>query len=490
MKTMQSAHASVTILGNGMPALENVSPAPSPRITRKPVAGMLDGPIIPALLRLAAPTLIVLLVQTFVSVAETYFVGFLGTEALAGVALVFPVLMLMTMMSNGGIGGGVASAVARAMGASRMEDADALTLHALILAVAFGLAFTIAVVGGRSWLYGAIGGSEATLTAALRYSNLVFGAAVLTWVVNLLSAALRGAGDVKVPALLIFAGAVMVVPLSPALIFGFGPIPSFGIAGAGLAVIIYYALATAALMAYMRSARSPVRLAWHHLEWRLFKDILGVGGLSAIGSTQLNLAVAIVTALVGLFGSEALAGYGMASRLDYLMIPLLFGLGTGTVTMVGTNIGAGNVARARKVAWTAAVLAAAVTETIGVLAALFPNAWVGMFSDDPAVIEIGAKYLGVVGPVYGFVGLGMLLYFAAQGAKRVGWPVLAGTARLVIAAGIGWFALRFSHVELTTLFVIVAIATVLFGGFIALAMSLQSWNASTSAEPSPQNTNA
>jgi MATE family, multidrug efflux pump len=487
---MQSGHASVTILGNGIPALGSVSPAPSPRITRKPTAGMLDGPIIPTLLKLAAPTLIVLLVQTFVGVAETYFVGFLGIDALTGVALVFPVLMLMTMMSNGGIGGGVASAVARAIGAGRMEDADALILHALILAVVFGLTFTFAVVGGGSWLYGALGGSGATLTAALRYSNYVFGAAVLTWAVNLLSAVLRGAGDVKVPALLIFAGAVMVVPLSPALIFGFGPIPSFGIAGAGLAIIIYYALATATLVAYMRSGRSPVRLTWHRFEWRLFKDILGVGGLSAIGSTQLNLTVAIVTALASLFGSEALAGYGIASRLDYLMIPLLFGLGTATVTMVGTNVGAGNVARARMVAWTAAILAAVATETIGILAAVFPNAWVRLFSDDPAVLEIGAKYLGVVGPAYGFVGLGMLLYFAGQGAKRVGWPVLAGTARLVIAAGIGGLAVRFSHVELATLFVIVAIATALFGGLIALAMSLQSWSASTAAAPSPQNTNA
>ena len=121
--------------------------------------------------------------RRFVSVAETYFVGFVGTDALAGVALVFPVLMLMTMMSNGGIGGGVASAVARAIGAGRMEDADALILHALILAVVFGLVFMIVVVGGGSWLYGALGGSGATLTAALRYSNYVFGAAVLTWVV-------------------------------------------------------------------------------------------------------------------------------------------------------------------------------------------------------------------------------------------------------------------------------------------------------------------
>ncbi len=87
---------------------------------------LLQGPIAPRLIGLAFPILIVLAVQTLVSVAETYFVGFLGDDALAGVALVFPILMLMTMMSNGGIGGGVASAIARAIGAGRMRDAEAL----------------------------------------------------------------------------------------------------------------------------------------------------------------------------------------------------------------------------------------------------------------------------------------------------------------------------------------------------------------------------
>ncbi len=237
--------------------------------------------------------------------------GHLGTDALAGVALVFPVLMLMTMMSNGGIGGGVASAIARAVGGGRMADADALMLHAVVLAVLFGLAFAAGVPGGGSWLYGALGGSGATLEAALQYSSFVFGGAVLTWVVNLLSATIRGAGDVNVPALVIFAGALIVVPASPALIFGFGPIPKLGIAGAGAAVVIYYVLATAALVAYMRSKRSPLRFVWRRLEWRLFKDILGVGGLSAIGTVQMNVTVAIVTALVGAFGTDALAGYGL-----------------------------------------------------------------------------------------------------------------------------------------------------------------------------------
>jgi Na+-driven multidrug efflux pump len=280
---------------------------------------------------------------------------------------------------------------------------------------------------------------------------------------------------VRVPALVIFAGAFIVVPLSPALIFGLGLVPQLGIAGAGAAVIVYYVLAGVALIVYMRSRHSPIKLVWARLEWRLFKDILGVGGISAIGTLQINLTVAVVTGLVGPFGIDALAGYGMASRLDYLLIPLLFALGTAALTMVGANIGARQVARARRIAWTAALLAAAVTETIGVLAALFPHVWIGIFSSDPNVVEAGSSYLRVVAPFYGFVGLGMLLYFAGQGARHVTWPVLAGTLRLTIAAVGGWLAIKVYHADLSWLFAVVAAASVTFGAVTALAMRLQSW---------------
>src|SRR6201990_1804060 len=114
---------------------------------------ILTGPVLPTLLRLALPTMVVLVAQTAVNIAEAYYVGFLGTAALAGVAMVFPVFMLMTMMSNGGIGSGVASAVARAVGAGRKKDADALLFHAMVLAVIFGAAFTLGTIRGGPMLY-------------------------------------------------------------------------------------------------------------------------------------------------------------------------------------------------------------------------------------------------------------------------------------------------------------------------------------------------
>ncbi|MCP3105503.1 MATE family efflux transporter [Myxococcus sp. K15C18031901] len=417
---------------------------------------LLRGPILGTLLRLAVPTTAVLVAQSVVGVAESWYVSFLGTDALAGASLVFPVFMLMTMLSNGGIGSGVASAVARALGANRRGDAQALLWHAVVLGVVLGL-----VSGGLAWwggpaLYRALGGDAGALEAAVQYSNTLFAGAIPFWVVNLLAAALRGAGNVKLPATVTLVGAGVMVVISPALIFGLGPLPRLGIVGAGVALDVFYVGAALWLVWHLASGRATLRLSPGPLDGRLLRDILRVGLPTALGAVQPNLMVIVVTGAVGLFGVETLAGYGIASRLDYLLVPLLFGLGTAVLTLVGVSAGAGDVERARRVAWAGAWLGFAVTEVIGLAAALFPLGWVQLFSEEPAVLAPGVTYLRIVAPLYGLLGLGFVLGFAAQGMARVLWPFLAGTARLVIAAGFGWLAVARFGAPLPTLFMFVA----------------------------------
>ncbi len=424
---------------------------------------LLSGPVLPTMLRLALPTVVVLFVQTFVSVAETYFVSLLGTDVLAGVTLVFPVLLLMTTMSNGGVGGGVSSAVARALGAGRRADANRLVLHALVLAVGSGLLFTLGVLGGGQALYHALGGTGKSLDAAALYSGVIFAGAVPIWAVNLLASALRGAGNVKVPALIILGGAILLVPLSPALIFGLGPLPGLGVAGAGVAVVLYYVVALGVLVQYLRGGSGGLKLGWAPLERRFFGEIMRVGGLSAVGTAQANLTLILVTGAVGRFGTQALAGYGLAARLDALLVPLLFGLGTAALTLVGANIGANQIARATRAAWTGGLVAAGFSEVIGLAAAVFPHGWLKLFSQESGVLAAGSLYLRIVAPCYGFFGLGLLLYFASQGAGRVGWPFAVGTVRLAVAAGGGWLAVNYFGAGLGGLFAAVAVSSVLFG---------------------------
>jgi len=422
---------------------------------------MLHGPILPTLLRLAAPTIGVLVAQTLVSVAETYYVSFLGVDALVGVALVFPVWMLMTMMAAGGVGSGVASAIARAAGAGRHADADALVFHALLIAVVFGLAFSIAVLSLGGQLFRALGGSGAALDAALIYSGFIFLAALPIWIVNLLSAALRGVGNVRVPALVTLIGALVLIPLSPGFIFGVGPFRGLGVAGAGIAVTLYYCGAAVAMIRYMISGRSGLTLAVAWPRWDLFRDVLGVGVLASINATLLNLMVLLVTAAVGRFGVAAIGGYGTASRLDYVLIPLLFGMGTAVLTVVGTNVGAGDIIRARRAAWIGAAISAAFTGLLGLIVAVFPALWIGLFSHKPEIMETGSLYLRVVGPTYAANGLIFALSFAAQGRGLMGWPFLAASVRLVVAAGGGWIAVAMFGCSAEVLFAIVAAASII-----------------------------
>jgi putative MATE family efflux protein len=443
---------------------------------------LVEGPIAATLIRLAAPNMLVMLAQTSVGLIETYFVGKLGTDALAGVALVFPVVMLMQMMSAGAMGGGISSAIARALGGGRRADADALALHALVIAIVFGLTFTIALLIGGRGLYSVMGASGASLDAALTYSAVVFVGAILVWLFNSLANIIRGTGNMAVPAAVTCAGVIVLIPLSPCLIFGLGPFPHLGVAGGAVAVVAYYAVASLVLAAYLRSSRSIVRLrfAGVRLRWPLFADILRVGLVAAFITVQTNLTIAIATGLVGAFGPAAIAGYGTGSRLEYLLIPLAFGLGGPLVAMVGTNIGAGRRDRALRVAWIGAAIAAAVCEIIGLAAAATPSAWLSLFDTDPSMIDAGSRYLHAVGPVYGLFGLGMALYFASQGAGRLLWPLLANSARLLIAAFGGWLALRWTG-NLTDVFIALAIALAAFGLINAAAVASGVWFRHTGA---------
>ena len=447
-------------------------PALSPR-TRL----LLEGPVAPTLLRLAAPNVLVMVLQAAVSTLDAVFVGWLGSDALAGVSLVFPLVMLMQTMSAGGMGGGVAAAVARALGGGRRADADALVVHAILIAVVMAAGFTALFGLGGPALYRAMGGRGAVLDSAVAYSRVVFGGAIAYWLVNTLGSVIRGTGNMVLPAAVMVASGGLYLVLAPGLILGWGPLPRLGIAGAASASVVSFALGSLALLAFLGRGRSLVRPRLHGggIRVALFGEILRVGAPGSLNTILTNLTVVLLTALVGPFGGAALAGYGMGARLEYLQIPIVFGLGAGLVTMVGTSMGAGDRDRALRVAWVGAAIAAGVTGAIGIAAALAPLAWLHLFSADPEVLATGTRYLRIVGPCYGFFGAGLALYFASQGAGRLLWPLLAGATRLAVAAAGGWLLTAWLGAGLSGLFAAMASALVVFGAVNVAAVALGAW---------------
>ncbi|MBV8032644.1 MAG: MATE family efflux transporter [Betaproteobacteria bacterium] len=431
---------------------------------------LLSAPIVPTLLRLSAPGILLVLFQSMVSVGDTYFVGRLGTEPLAGVALVFPLLMLLQMTSAGAMGGGVSSAIARSLGRGDARTARRLVVHALVIACGMGLAFTaLVLVFGRA-IFRLLGGDEATIAQALSYSTIVFTGALAVWIANTLSSVLRGTGNMVVPAVALIGAACIHVPLSGSLVLGVGPLPKLGIAGAAVAYVSTFTLAALCMGAFVfrRASTLRPRAGDWKLERALFRDILRVGAISMLSSLQTVLTAVVLTGFVGRYGTAALAGYGVGLRLELLQVPLVFAVGQALVVLVGTHIGAGRVARAKRIAWTGAVLAASISLAIGAAAALFPEGWVGLFSDDAAVHAAGTLYLRLVALFFPFLGAGITLYFASQGAGQVLWPIIAGTARLAIVVAGGALA-----ASLAGIFVVIAGAMVAYGvltvAFIARA---------------------
>ncbi|MFY3855872.1 MATE family efflux transporter [Achromobacter xylosoxidans] len=449
--------------------------AATPRPANARLQAMLHAPIAPTLARLAWPNILMMLAQSATGLIETWFLARLGTPVLAGVALVVPVLMLMQNMSQGAMGGGISAAVARTLGAGRQREADQLVLHAVVLNAALGIVFCALLLAFGPQLYRALGADGATLDAALAYSNVIFGGIVLMWLMNAFASVIRGTGNMLVPGAVICGGAALLVPLSPCLIFGWGPFPALGVAGGGWALVTYYAAGTLVLGGYCLSGRNAARLTRSRLHLSLMRSILRVGALATLNPLLTHGLVALTVALVGAHaGTAAVAGYGIAVRLEYLMIPLAFGLGAPMVAMVGANIGAGQPERALRIALTGGAMAFALAEVIGLAAALFPEAWLRLFGAQDHMLAAGAAYLRIVGPVYGFFALGFSMYFASQGAGRLKWPLWAGVLRLAIAIGLGGAVLRLTG-SLAGFFAVAALAMAVYGLVILAAVASGSW---------------
>ena len=436
---------------------------------------LLTAPIVPTLARLAAPGIVLALFQTAVSVADTYYVGRLGTESLAGLALVFPMVMLLQMTSAGAMGGGVSSAVARALGAGNRDAARKLVAHGLIIGLGGGLVFTLLLlVFGRA-LYSLLGGRGASLEQAVAYSQVLFSGAVLVWLANTLASLLRGSGNTLGPALALAGAAVVQVPLSGALTLGWGPFPRMGIAGAAVAYVVAFGLASIVMAAGVwKSQLRPQRTHWR-LEGRLFREILRVGAISSVSAMQTVLTAVILTGFVARFGTAALAGYGIGVRLELLQVPIVFAIAQALVVMVGTNIGAGQAERAKKIAWTGTAASALVCLAIGWSVAAYPPIWIHIFSNDAAVIEIGTLYMRIVAPFYPLFGAGLALYFASQGAGQMLLPMLANTARLVLVATGGAVVMQLAG-PLWALFAVIALGLSVVGGLTGLVVHKARWS--------------
>lgn len=457
-----------------MPELASVSTLTAAGDAR--AAMLRDGPILATLVRLSLPNLIALCSATIVSIAETAYVGSLGVASLGGIALAFPFFMLMQMLSAGAMGGTVSGAISRALGGGDHGRAQALALCAVAIGLILGLFFTLAILLGGPAIFRNLGGSGPVLDEALAFSSVAALAIIPIWATNMLASVARGSGNMALPAMTLLVAGVVQVAVGGTLGLGLGPVPRLGIAGVALGQVVAFCGATIVLLLHLRSAKSRLRLrlATDFLTVARFAEILRVGAVAMLSPLLSVATVLVLTTLVARFGPEALAGYGIGVRFEFLLIPIAFSVGVACVPMVGTAIGAGDVVRARHIAWTAGGLAASVLGILGILVMLMPGLWVDMFTDNTAVTATAYAYLRIAGLTYAFFGLGLCLYFASQGAGRVGGAIAAQGLRLAVVVLGGW-ALAEMALPLWTVFALSAFAMLPMGLGTALFIKLARW---------------
>ena len=259
------------------------APLDAPTV-RVPENSLLTSPILPTLLRLALPNTVAMFGSTLVAVAETSYIGRLGTEPLAAIALVFPFAMLTQMMSAGAMGGGVSSAISRALGAGNRDRAASLALHAVMIGGCAGLFFTaVMLLLGRQF-FELLGGRGHVLEEAQNYSEVLFSGAIAIWLVNTLASVLRGTGDMRLPSVTLIVAALIQIVVGGTLGLGLFGAPQFGMRGVAAGQLTAFALAAIFLAWVLASGRSRLKLnfAAFTFERGMFSDILKVGAIACL----------------------------------------------------------------------------------------------------------------------------------------------------------------------------------------------------------------
>ena len=415
--------------------------------------------------------------MTAVTFFDAWFVGHLGNQALASLALVFPFQALMQMMAGGAIGGGITSAVARAKGSGNINSAKTIAFNGLLIGIFMSLLYTITLGVFSVHIFNLLSDSKDVINDAAKYAKVAFGGAILTWVFFAFSSILRGLGDTYTPAKAIIIAGLIQIIMSGLFTLGLVDIVDLGVTGPAAAMIISHALAVFFLLPKIIGSNSLLSRQNCLFNWSAIYRILKVGGLGLLNSITIALTIVIITTFVAGFGTDALAGYGLGSRLELMLVPISFGIGAALTAAVGTNIGANQYNRARSIAKAGAFVTFFLTGVLGVVVAIIPWVWVDLFAVSGTAELFASSYLMIVAPFYGFFAGGMSLYFASQGTGSMIFPVLVNVVRFVVVSSICMLVLVFQF-DIKWLFSGVSIGLLITGVGQFLCLYSSPWKKS------------
>ncbi|MDH3746810.1 MAG: MATE family efflux transporter [Gammaproteobacteria bacterium] len=382
-------------------------------------ARLTHGPVGRHLVDMTVPVLFGITTMMTQSLIDTWFIGRVGDRELAAFGFGFPILMIVTSIAIG-LGAGTSSVVARAIGSNDHHRARRLATDSLILS--FLITFVICAIGMLTInpLFRLLGAPEDMLPLIRGFMLILYSGVPFIVVGMVGMASMRATGDTRLPSMLMVLASVLNVIFDPILIFGIGPVPAMGLNGAAMAALVARAtifIGTLYLMKMrldMVSFNKPdpkeLRKSW--------VDVLHVGLPAAGTNAIVPLAAVVVTAMIARFGADAVAGFGVASRIESTVLVIFYAMSSIIGPFVGQNLSAGRERRILHALWLCAIFCIASGLVIAIVLALFSGSIAALFSQSEDVISVTRLFLWVVPVSYGTYGMVMVMNAAFNGLGK------------------------------------------------------------------------
>ena len=451
---------------------------------------LIELPFTKIFFKLAIPNLYSTLIAAVTVIFDLWYVGQIGVSELAGVAYIFPIYMLTSMLSNGAFGGAISGAVARAFGSRNIFQAECVFRSAILIACLGSLIMMLIffLLAESFFIYFNI--DKEVAISALSYGNILLGGIFLIWLFNIIISVTRGSGNTLVPAyswsiVLIFHVVIACTNVN----FENGTIILVKNIKLFNEVFIFSALqwsVISLLSGYFVGIIFVIGFYYfgkHSFSLNL-RDVLKFDGIiklfksGSLASCQSLMTIALAlfcTTVISVFGTNWTAGFGIAIRLELLLIPIIFGIGGALIAIVGANVGAKKISRAIAMTWKGTFFSVFIVGFIGLFFSIYPDLWSAFFTDNAEIKETSKLYLKVVAPFYAFFALGLGLYFTCQAFNTLLWPVIGTFIRMVFVILVTMLLFNFKVESPYLIFVTMSSGLIIYGLFISLGLRFGPW---------------